>query len=89
MVDTKQQDDKKLVDYSKRFKQVNKIFTVAIGKNALDEFVKCTKCHTAEGVRKEAHERWMVQVFMKNTDQHKCGKMMNNLKEQCALGHDQ
>ena len=31
----------------------------------------------------------MTQVFMKNTDKQKCGKLMNNLKEQCGLGHDQ
>ena len=28
-------------------------------------------------------------MFMKNADKHKHGKSMNNLKEQCGLGHDQ
>ena len=31
----------------------------------------------------------MTQVFVKNADKHKCGKLMNNPKEQCGLGHDQ
>ena len=31
----------------------------------------------------------MTQVFVKNTDKRKHGKLMSNPKEQCGLGHDQ
>ena len=69
VVDTKQCDEERLVDCSKRFEQARKTFTAAVGTNAPDEFVKQTKCHTAasgvdeqEEVRNKALERWMAQT---------------------------
>ena len=84
------------MEHGKCFKQARKIFTAAVGTDILNEFVKRTKhCTNAsdaseqEEVKKEAHERWMTQVFVKNADKRKCGKLMSNLKEQHGLGHDQ
>ena len=55
------------MDHAKRFKQARKMFTAAVGTEILNEFVKCTKCHTnatdvtaQDEVKREAHERWMT-----------------------------
>ena len=53
-----------------------------MGTETLDEFVKHTECCTdasdtneEDEVKKEACERWMTQVFMKNADKQKCGEL--------------
>ena len=49
--------------------------SLQLWEHTSDEFVKRTKCHTnasdankQDEAKKEAHERWMTQVFMKNAD---------------------
>ena len=86
----KQQDDKDLTTYTKRFKQASDNFTAVMGEGVLDNYVKRTDEYVnATSMNKQAHSKWVTFIYMDNIDKSKYGTLMNNLRSQYSLGNNQ
>ena len=97
IVETKQEKDESLIDYTKRFKQTKDILKQTVGNKVLQEFAERTQEYKEAGtdatkqdaIKKKSFNQWMAYVYMKNSDQRKYGTLMKNFRSQYSLGNNQ
>ena len=97
IVDTKQDKDESLIDYTKRFKQTKDILKQAVGEEFLYKFAERTQEYKDAGgdttqedaIRKKAFNKWMTYVYLRNSDQRKYGTLMKTFRSQYSLGNNQ
>ena len=60
----------------------------------MDKFISDTKAYKAANaveqvnMKKEAFEKWMGYLYIKNSDQQKYGSILQGLTGQYSMGHD-
>lgn len=96
VVDTKQEDGKSLIDFTKCFKQSKDVFATTLGEHMLDEFIKKTAKYISEtdmekqkNMIDEGFNKWTMLLYLKERNQHKYGELMSDLNKQYTLGHSQ
>ena len=97
IVETKQEKDESLIDYTKRFKQTKDILKQTVGDKVLQEFAERTQDYKDAGtdatkqdaIKKKSFNQWMAYVYLKNSDQLKYGTLMKNFRSQYSLGNNQ
>ena len=95
MVNLKQSENEGLMDYVKRFKEARDVVKTHLGTRMLDKFIEHTKEYQAVAgaeateLKEQAFSKWMAYLLLKNSDYKKYGTLMNGLKEQFAMQHDQ
>jgi len=96
ILETKQDDDEGLVEYTKRYKQAKDIVKDFIGTELLHNFVETTAEFQAAAdnaaktkLKKESFDKWTSYMYLYNSDQKKYGSLMKNFKTQYSLGNNQ
>ena len=99
ILDTKQEDDESLIDYTKRFKQARDIVKDSMGLDILHNFVESTseyqkaEADGEEDIKKklkvESFGKWTTYLYLQNSDQRKYGSLMRNFRTQYSLGNNQ
>ena len=102
LLNTKQEFDEDLIDYTKRFKQAKDIFQQTVGDEILHKFVENAKDYkdleraaTQSGgsstpltnLKKKSFSKWMTHLFMKNADSTRYGSLMTKFSAEFALGN--
>ena len=95
MLNIKQQENKQLLEYIKRFKQFRDITKSHVGTNILDTFVENTCDYQDETdapiktlMKTGAFNKWMAYLLLRNSNQRKYGSMMNGLVLQFSMGNN-
>jgi len=96
IMNTKQREGENLVEYTQRFKTAMDVLESHIrGDLILTKYFKGMVDYiekymaSFENFCKEANARLFAFLYLKNSDQVKCGSIMRNLVEQKSLGNDQ
>jgi hypothetical protein len=96
MLNIKQQENKQLLDYIKRFKQFCNITKSHVGTDILNTFVENTREYREErdaAKMKEmkigAFNKWMSYLLIQNSNQSKYGSLTNRLISQFSMGNNQ
>ena len=100
VLNMKQNQDEKLLDYTNRFKQNWTVFKSNIGSKALDSFIEQTEEYkmlsTETGssaketeMKEGAMEAWKTYLFVANSDPAKYGSIPKNLSSRFSMGHDE
>ena len=96
ILNTKQEDDEGLVEYTKRFKQAKDILKTTIGEDILHKFIENTKKYKdmsedeeRDIIKKESFNKWITYLFLSNCDQKKYGSLRKNFQMQYSLGNNQ
>jgi hypothetical protein len=89
----RQQENKSLTDYVKRFKSNRDGLAQTMGKDFLKKFIENTREYQEEtDVDKQnamydtAYPRWMAYMLMKNSNQGKYGLLLTGLTTQYSMG---
>ena len=92
VINIKQYEKESLLDYSKRFKQVNDIFISHVGNDILDKFTEhlpeyknASDQATKDELKRKSFKKWMAYLIIKNSDQNKYGSLTNNLSSQFSM----
>ena len=96
IVNIKQMENEDLLDYVKRFKQARDITKSHVGTEILDTFVEntleyksITGANRKAEMKRDAFERWMAFLLIRNSDQAKYASLVNQLISQYSMGQDQ
>ena len=96
LMQTKQQENEHLLEYTKRFKQMRDLAKQQMGRDVLHTFVTNTKEYkdTADAskqkaIKEESFESWMTYIYLKNADQKKYGSVLRGMINQYSLGNNQ
>jgi hypothetical protein len=89
----RQQENKSLTDYVKRFKSNRDGLAQTMGKDFLKKFIENTRQYQEEtdvdqqnAMYDIAYPRWMAYMLMKNSNQGKYGTLMTGLTTQYSMG---
>ena len=87
LLNTKQDEQENLIDYTKRFKQAQDMHTAVLGKGILNFYVKKTTKYQAlsdddekKQMKQDEFQTFLTLIFMKNGDQQKYGELIKDLK---------
>ena len=89
----RQQEQEHLNDYVKRFKQSHEVLKSHMGLKWLvmntEEYQNETQAEEQSKLKKQAFERFMAFVLLRNSDQAKYQSLMNGLISQYSMENDQ
>ena len=95
-LNAKQTDDKPLLEYTKRRKQLTDVVKSQFGTGILRESIKCTSEYAAAKTKKEKKElledgfdEWNAYLLLQGADKSKYRSLMTGFVNQFSLGNNQ
>ena len=91
-----QKDQELLVDYTRRFKTAKELLVLQLGGpiimtryvESMEDYNKNNKI-SVRRIQETAFEQFLAYIYLENSDKSKYGSLLNNLKQQQSLKHDQ